>query len=743
MWKDRTVLELSKMAVLAVLSFCSVLLPSITSWTAQGDIVTIAGGSVGDEGSAKSAITRYPSGVSVDSTGNIYIADSGNNRIRKVNASNGVITTIAGNGIQGYGGDNSPATLASLSDPTGVSLDTVGNIYIADSGNNRIRKVNASNGVITTVAGSGIQGYSGDNSPATLASLSDPTGVSLDTLGNIYIADSGNNRIRKVKASNGLITTVAGNGSYGFSGDNGPATSARLFNPHGVSVDSAGNIYIADSGNNRIRKVNVSVGMIVTMAGNGIYGFSGDNGPATSASLSNPHGVSVDSAGNIYIADSENQCIRMVNSLNGIITTAAGNGSAAFSGDNGLATSASFNYPIGVSVDTAGNIYIADEDNNRIRKVSTATGMITTVAGNRIYGFGGDSGPATSASIYNPSGVAVDSAGNIYIADEGNNRIRKVNASTEVITTVAGNGSATFRGDNSPATSASLYNPSGVAVDSAGNIYIADEGNNRIRKVNASTEVITTVAGNGSATFSGDGGPATSASLNYPTGVAVDSTGNIYIADSNNNRVREVNASTGVIKTVAGNGSATFSGDSGPATSASLNYPTGVAVDSTGNIYIADSNNNRVREVNASTGAITTVAGNGTATYGGDNGVATLASLNYPISVSVDAARNIYIADTYNDSVRKVNASTGMIATVAGNGTYGFSGDNSSATSASLNYPSGVSADATGNIYIADFYSNRIRKVNASTGMITTVAGNGTATFGSDNGAAATSSSII
>ena len=178
MWKDRTVLELSKMAVLAVLSFCSVLLPSITSWTAQGDIVTIAGGSVGDEGSAKSAITRYPSGVSVDSTGNIYIADSGNNRIRKVNASNGVITTIAGNGIQGYGGDNSPATLASLSDPTGVSLDTVGNIYIADSGNNRIRKVNASNGVITTVAGSGIQGYSGDNSPATLANLSDPTGAS-------------------------------------------------------------------------------------------------------------------------------------------------------------------------------------------------------------------------------------------------------------------------------------------------------------------------------------------------------------------------------------------------------------------------------------------------------------------------------------------------------------------------------------------------------------------------------------
>ena len=325
--------------------------------------------------------------------------------------------------------------------------------------------------------------------------------------------------------------------------------------------------------------------MIYTLAGNGTAGLSGDNGPATGAELFQPLGVALDSAGNLYIADSDNMRIRKVSST-GVITTVAGNGTPGFSGDGGPATSTGLNYPSGVALDSAGSLYIADAGNNRIRKVSN--GVITTVAGNGAQGFGGDGGPATGAQLFVPAGVAVDSAGSLYIADAGNNRIRKV--SNGVITTVAGNGAQGFGGDGGPATSAQLFVPAGVAVDSAGSLYIADAGNNRIRKV--SKGVITTVAGNGTLGFGGDGGPATNAQLYGPEGVAVDSAGNIYIADMDNNRIRKV--SNGVITTAAGNGTQGFSGDNGPATSAELYRPEGIAVDATGNLYIADTWNNRI-----------------------------------------------------------------------------------------------------------------------------------------------------
>jgi uncharacterized protein (TIGR03437 family) len=542
-------------------------------------ITTVAGNGTccfsGDNGPATSAQLFNPDGVAVDSAGNIYIADTQNNRIRKV--SNGVIATVAGSGTPGFSGDNGPATSAQLNFPSGVVVDSTGNLYIADTFNFRIRKV--SNGVIATVAGNGTSGFSGDNGPATSATLSAPWAFAVDSAGNLYIADTDNYRIRQV--SNGVIATMAGNGTPGFSGDNGPAARAQLYYPHGVAVDSAGNLYIADYGNNRIRKV--TNGVITTVAGNGTYGFSGDNGPATSAQLYNPYGVAVDSAGNLYIADANNYRIRKV--TNGVITTVAGNGTYGFSGDNGPATSAQLNFPSGVVVDSTGNLYIADTFNYRIRQVTN--GVITTVAGGGTYGFSGDNGPATNAQLYNPYGVAVDSAGNLYIADTTNNRIRKV--SNGVITTVAGGGASLD--DNGPASSAQLNGPTAVAVDSAGNLYIADAQNNRIRKV--SNGVIASVAGNGTIGFSGDSGPATSAAFFYPQIVAVDSAGNLYIADTGNNRIRKV--SNGVVTTVAGNGTEGFSGDNGPATSAQLDSPYGLAVDSAGNVYIADTFSNRIR----------------------------------------------------------------------------------------------------------------------------------------------------
>ncbi|HXB72405.1 MAG TPA: hypothetical protein VNY05_29475 [Candidatus Acidoferrales bacterium] len=656
------------------------------SWIASGQtytISTVAGGALPVNIPGTSASLDIPSSLAVDKTGNIFFADITEHVVLRLNAATGVLTLVAGNGAYGFSGDNGPAASAQLSQPRGVAVDSAGNLYIADSANHRIRKV--SGGVITTVAGNGNFGFSGDNGPATGAQLYLPWGVAVDSTGSVYIADYGNNRIRKV--ANGVITTVAGNGTGGFGGDNGAATSAQLNQPRAVAVDSADNLYLGDTSNSRIRKV--SSGVITTVAGNGTAGFGGDNGPATGAQLFFPSGVAVDSSGNLYIADASNSRIRKV--TNGVITTAAGNGTIGFSGDNGPATSAQLGQPLGIAVDDAGNLYIATYLTGRIRKVSG--GVITTLAGN---GLVGDNGPATSSQLNYPWGVAVDVAGNLYIADMENSRIRKVSGG--VITTTVGNGAPGFSGDSGPATSAPLAFPQGVAVDSSANLYIADTSNNRIRMV--ANGVITTVAGNGPPGFSGDNGPATTAQLNFPVAISVDSSGNLYIADTNNNRIRRV--ANGVITTVAGNGTPGFSGDNGPATSSQMNNPSGVAVDSNGNVYFADSANRRIRKV--ANGVITTVAGGGTSF--GDNGPATSAQLSGPTGVALDSAGNLYIADT-NSRIRKV--ANGVMTTVAGNGTRGFSGDNGPATSAALDQPYGVAVDPAGKVYFADSWNNRVR----------------------------------
>lgn len=338
-----------------------------------------------------------------------------------------------------------------------------------------------------------------------------------------------------------VIITVAGSGNQFFDGDGGPATAAGLETPWGVAVDAAGNVYATNSGeggpvpNHRIRKVDLN-GFISTSAGTGPPGFSGDGGPATAAQLNYPIGVATDAQGNVYIAERDNHRIRKVDG-GGIITTVAGDGTAGFGGDGGLATSAQLNTPVGVVADAQGNLYIADSNNHRIRRVDPA-GVITTVAGDGTAAFGGDGGLATGAQLNLPSGVALDTQGGLYIGDLENQRVRKVDTGG-TITTVAGDGTAAFGGDGGPATSAQLHDPAGVVVDSQGTLYIADSDNSRIRKVTAGG-TITTVAGTGTAGFSGDGGPGPAAQLNYPTGVALDSQGSLYIADRDNNRIRKI-----------------------------------------------------------------------------------------------------------------------------------------------------------------------------------------------------------
>lgn len=469
----------------------------------------------------------------MDGIGNLYIADSVNNRIRRV--SRAVITTVAGSGTSGYSGDNGLAINAQLFQPIGVAVDAAGNLYIADSVNQRIRKV--SNGVITTLAGGGTQ--LGDNGLATSAQLGVPYGITLDPAGSLYVAGAyidNFGRIRKV--SNRVSSTVAGGGTQ--LGDSGPATKGQLSSPRAVTLDSVGNLYVADYNNHRIRRI--FNGVITTVAGNGTPGYSGDNGSATDAQLQYPHGVAVDSAGNLYIADNGNNRIRKVS--NGVITTLAGNGTAGFSGDNGPAINAQMGPLLGIAVDFGGNVYVASGD--RVRKV--AGGVITTVAGNGTPGFSGDNGPATSAQLAQPYGVTLDSSGTLYIADYNNNRIRKV--SNGVITTIAGNGTFGFSGDNGAANNAQLNIPEGVAVDAAGNLYIADYGNHRVRKV--SNGIITTVAGNGTPSFSGDNGPATSAQLYNPSGITLDAVGNVYVVDSVNNRIRVLTPSQRSAPTITG-----------------------------------------------------------------------------------------------------------------------------------------------------------------------------------------------
>ncbi len=650
-----------------------------------------------------------PIGVAADGAGGFYVTSRLQNRVYRV-AADGGLTCVAGSGTYGFGGDGGPATSARFAGPTGIAVDSAGNLFISDSGNNRIRKITPG-GAVSTVAGDGISGFGGDRGPATSAELNNPGGVAMDTAGNLYIADSGNHRIRKVTAA-GVISTVAGIGIPGFSGDGGPATSAQLNYPAGLAVDAAGSLFICDPWNNRIRRVTTE-GAIDTVAGNGAAGFSGDGGQATSAPLNYPYTIAVDATGNLYIGEFNNRRVRKV-TKEGVISTVAGNGGDGFSGDGGPATSAQISMAGDVAVDAAGNLYIGDYGNNRVRKV-TPGGVINTVAGNGTSGFSGDGGAATAAQLNRPYGIALDTAGSLYIADYYNDRVRKV-LSGGIISTVAGNGILGFSGDGGSATAAQLNTPSSVAADSSGNLYIADDYNSRIRKITVSG-IISTVAGNGDWGFSGDGEQSTAAQLNVPEGVAVDSTGNVYIADTGNNRIRKVTpgvstpfGSTSLITTVAGNGTNGFGGDGGPATAAQLSAPNWVAVDSARNLYIADSHNYRIRKVTPA-GVISTVAGNGTKGFSGDGGPATSAQLGQPEGMAVDSAGNLYFADSSNNRIRKVTPA-GVISTVAGNGAAGFSGDGGLALTAQLNGPTGVAVDSAGNLYIADSDNNRIRKVS-------------------------------
>ena len=658
--------------------FARLALAAALSFTLAGQtiITTIAGTdkSLPVNGVPGTALNLLPYGSgTVDSAGNYYFVDGSVDKVLRL-GTDGTITAVAGNGIRAYSGDGGSALNASLDTPFGVAADMAGNLYIADSNNQRIRKVTAA-GVILTIGGNGLEGESGDGGPAINATLGTPFGIAVDTSGNVYFTEADGNRLRKISAS-GVISTL----------------TASLNQPYGVTVDPSGNVYVADAGNTRVVRIAVS-GAVSTI-----------QVPA-SFNLTYPTGVALDNSGNLYITDYGWSDVLKVTPA-GAVSLVAG-ATMGFSGDGGPAASAGLNLPYSASPDATGDLFILDFNNARIRKVSPSL-IITTVAGNTSAATVGDGGPATLAFLDHPVHAVTDPAGNVYIADLFNYRVRKVSIKG-LITTVAGNGTAGYAGDGGSATSASLFDPWDIAVDNAGNLYIADPVDAVIRKV-SSTGIISTIAGSPD----GDGcqasqGPATAPLLLNPVGVAVDSAQNVYVADNDCNVVWKV-SSGGFISVIAGvPGFSGYGGDEGPATNALLSAPTSVALDAMGNLYIADAGNSLIRRVNP-LGTIETVAGvPKQAGYGGDGGRAISALLNMPQGVATDTAGNIYVADSFNLRVRMINAQ-GIISTIAGTGQNAFSGDGGPAMRAAV-APSGVYIDSAGDVIIADQPNNRVRAI--------------------------------
>jgi trimeric autotransporter adhesin len=709
--------------------------------------------------------------------------------------------TIAGGstGGQGSGGDGGQANAATLSGPMGLAMDAAGDMLIADSGNWEVRQVTPA-GVISTIAGEAQLGNTGDGGPAISAKLGIVTSVAVDSAGDLYIADSGNNRIQEVFKAGGSqwgqsmtagdIYTVAGSasGTAGRSANGTTGGSSLLNRPDGITIDGSGDMYIADAGNNRVAEIPKSAGTNwgISMAGGDLYdvagsaagtaGHTGDGSSAYStALLSGPQAVTLDSAGNMMISDTGNSRVQFVPkssgtqwgqpvTLNDMYTIAGSSaGTAGNSGNGGAATGALLDAPAFAATFSSGKLWITDTANNTIRQVSASTYVISGSAGDgQTLASAGNGGPAINGELVRPGGEIADPQGDLYIADTANNRVQEIAASTHTqwgipmtggdVYTIAGSaaGQPGSAGNGGAATAALLNYPEGLAFDPSGNLLIVDQFNNQVREVSAATGKISVVAGNGTAGTGSDGVAATAGELSHPFGVAVDGKGDIYIADKVNNRIQEVFAAggnswgqsmtAGDVYTVAGSAAGTSgnSGAGGAATAALLNGPEGVSVDGAGNLYIADTQNEQVREVPVATAAqwnrnltkndIYTIAGSTAATKGssGDGGPAASSLLHTPVSVATDIAGDLYIADGANDEVREIPAANGTqwatsmeygdIYTIAGKaGTATNTGNGGPAFLATISFAMSNNADAYGDLYIGDWTSSQLREVISQT----------------------------
>lgn len=692
---------------LSIHSFYSMFPAKLSTFAGTG-----ANGNAGDAGQAAAAQLGSPSHVVYDAEWNLYVTDRANHRVRAIDAS-GVIRPCIGDGNQGYAGDsNAQALNASLRTPAGLATDPVRNrLFISDSASHRIRLVDLSTGIIQTIAGTGAAGFSGDGGQATAAQLNSPTGLALNASENLlYIADTANQRIRCVNLRTGKIDTVAGTGMAGNAGDNGPAIAAALNAPTAVAVSTTGELYIADTGNHRVRFIEMA--LMRPFAGTGIPGFAGDTGNAVPAQLNSPCALAIDSHDNVYIADRGNRRIRRV--AGGLIGTFAGTGANGDTGDNNPRAAATFNTVCGLAVDINDNVYIVDSGHHRIRKVDIGTGDIEACVGSGAQGLSPDDQDATAADLHTPLAVAVIRE-EIFVAEAGNHRVCRVDGAAD-LSAHTGDGNNAHAGDSHhPATAARLDAPGGLAYDRDNHfLYVADTGNHIVRRVDLRSGQIRLIAGDTNAGFGGDDGPALDAQLDTPTDVAYDFKKDmLLICDRNNHRIRSVSMATGEITTFAGDGNGAWAGDGLAPGHASFHTPVAIAVDASSNVYVATIGDHRVRMIEWDDAmgiyVVRPFAGTGVQGDTGDGGAATAAQLDAPMGLAVDDAGIVYISSAAQHRVRKVEG--GNIKALAGTGAGGFAGDGGLPSAGQLNGVTGLAVDQAGrNLFVADTGNRRIRR---------------------------------
>ncbi|MBK7660291.1 MAG: hypothetical protein IPJ28_14685 [Betaproteobacteria bacterium] len=630
-----------------------------------------------------------PRGIARGSGGVAYVADASNSTIRLVTSA-GVVTTYAGT-AGNQGGIDGTGAAARFTDPYGVAVDPNGNVYVADTAGNRIRKI-APGGIVTTFAGSATAGTA--DGTGTAARFDEPRGVATDVDGNVYVADYQNHAIRKITPA-GVVTTLAGTTGTGGNAD-GTGTAARFREPQGVAVDSSGNVYVADSSNHTIRLITPG-GVVTTLAG--IAGFSGNtNGAAIGlARFREPRGVAVDGSGNVYVADYGNHAIRKISG--GTVSTLAGSAGVPGIAD-GTGSVARFFYPSSVSSDAGGNLLVADTASNTIRAIDTA-GAVTTLAGLAGRSSAVD-GTGSAARFEDPYTVASDGSGNLYVADAADHTVRKITPAG-VVTTLAGT-QGSFGSADGTGAAARFFAPFGIAADSAGTVYLADSGNHTVRKITAAG-VVTTIAG--TAGLSGaTNGTGAAARFSGLYGLAVDTGGNVYAVDGET--IRKITPA-GVVTTLAGTlGAPGFVDATG--TAARFLVPFDVTVDSAGNLYVCDHGNHAIRKITPA-GVVTTLAGSGLA--GNADGTGTAATFRFPSGVAVDATGTVHVADTDNQTIRSVTAA-GVVTTVGGAARSVGSTDGVGTASRFFN-PKDVTVDTSGNLYVADRSNFAIRKGTLST----------------------------
>jgi hypothetical protein len=608
--------------------------------------------------------------------------------------------------LGGYGNIDGIGPGARFFYPNAVALDGAGNLFVSDAHDNTIRQVVLATGAVTTLAGSpGVSGGQDGTGPS--AAFSWPRGIAADGAGNLYVVDFNNETVRKVVIASGVVTTLAGKAGAVGNVD-GFGSAARFAGPSGIVYDAfAGSLFVTEEGTGSIRKVSLT-GQVTTLA----------------SGLFRPNGVTADGAGSLYVAESGANTIRIVSETNGAISTVAGTPNTSGSAD-GFGAAASFKSPVGITY--AGNIlYVTDTGNATIREINvfSGQGQVTTIAG-LVGGRDGVDGIGSAARFDTPFGIVADGARNLYIGDEFNGEIRKLVVSTGAVTSPYGL-MRHYGHDDGTGAAASFDSrlglwggPSVPASDGAGNFYVPDTENHTIRKIVAATGAVTTVAGSPGVSGNADGAGAV-ARFNHPTALTIDGTGNFYISDSSNYTIRKFVPATGQVTTVAGTPGTSGSADGSGAT-AQFGWVTGVAADGAGILYVADAGNNTVRKMVLGTGRVTTLAGMA-GTSGSADGFGAAARFTTPLGIATDGAGSIYVADHNNHTIRSI-AATGQVVTLAG--TPGKSGStDGNALGALFNYPNALAADAAGNVYVAEFYNHTVRKIVVATGAVTTLMGN-------------------